>query len=388
MKRTGSAVAVCSLILSVSLLPASYLKAQGAPSIQQLFAFACDSKTTVCANGENPDWLIQSADGNFYGTTFTGGTGNKAAGTVFEITPAGVLSTLFTFVADHNGNFPNGALPNSLVEGNDGFLYGTTNSGGANNIGVAFKLSKTGAMEILYNFCNTGCGDGATPSQLALGNDGNFYGSSFGVLFRVTPKGVFTVLHRFDSTTEGPTALGLTPASDKNIYGTALGAQTLLTTLFRLTPAGQFTILHTLHYSDFPTSAPLQGSDGKLHGATSRGVFSSSLNGVDYQELSIPDSFFFSQPISQASDGNLWDAIFSDTGAPAMASCVLFPRVARCSRQFCSMVRMGRGQTHRLCRPAMAGSSASPSQAGQSQRERWAMASSLCWTLASPRQGR
>jgi uncharacterized repeat protein (TIGR03803 family) len=302
-------------LLLNALLIVSLVTTARAQSPSQLFAFGCDSQTGVCANGKNPNSLIQSADRNFYGTTTAGGIGNTARGTVFKITSSGQLTTLFTFVADQNGNFPDGMLPTSLVEGNDGFLYGTTDAGGANNVGLVYRLSKSGAIQVLHNLCSS-CGEGSSPSNLILGRDGNFYGTSLGVLFRITPGGSFTVLHTFDNATEGPTGIGLIQASDGNFYGTTEGARTLFTTLFRLTPAGVFTILHTLRYSDFPTSPPIQGANGKLHGATSRGIFASSLSGADYQELAIPDSFIAKQLIYQASDSNLWDAIFSDNSAP------------------------------------------------------------------------
>jgi uncharacterized repeat protein (TIGR03803 family) len=129
--------------LLLALFLTTWLQAQpSAPTIKQLFAFACDPHTNVCPDGDGPNSLIQSADGNFYGTTTSGGTGNKAFGTVFKITPAGQLTTLYAFVADQKGNYLNGELPSSLVEGNDGFLYGTAQQGGANNVGIVFKLSK------------------------------------------------------------------------------------------------------------------------------------------------------------------------------------------------------------------------------------------------------
>ena len=302
-------------LLLNAMLIVSFITTTRAQTPTQLFAFGCDSQTGVCANGENPNSLIQSADGNFYGTTTTGGIGNTPRGTVFKITSLGQLTTLFTFVADPNGNYPDGWLPTSLVEGNDGFLYGTTDAGGANNVGVVYKLSKSGTIQVLHDLCSS-CGEGSSPSSLTLGRDGNFYGTSLGVLFRITPAGSFTVLHTFDIETEGPSGMGLVQAPDGNFYGTTEGAETLLTTLFRLTRTGVFTILQTLNYSDFPSSPPILGVDGKLYGATSRGIFVSSLSGAGYQELSIPDSFFFEQPIYQASDSNLWDAIFSDGSFP------------------------------------------------------------------------
>jgi uncharacterized repeat protein (TIGR03803 family) len=311
------ALAVCSLVLLLGLAYAPSAYAQSKPSIKALFSFACDPNTKVCPDGEQPNTLFQSADGNFYGTTTTGGTGNKAAGTVFKITPGGPLTTIYTFVSDQNGNYPNGGTPHSLVEGNDGYLYGTA-GGGANNTGLVFRLSKGGRMQALNSAV------GAGPSVLVLGRDGNLYGGTFGnnavggTLFRVTPSGSYTLLHTFNRTVEGPMALGMTLASDGNLYGTTLGGEELLTTLFRLTPSGQFTILHSFHYAQFPVGAPVQASNGQLYAAMSRfedeakpGMFASSLSGAGFKQFSLPFAFGDAVPyMTQASDSNLWSILF------------------------------------------------------------------------------
>jgi len=208
-------------------LPASQL------TIKILFAFPCDPNTKVCPQGKEPTSLIQGSDGNFYGTTEFGASGNE--GTVFKLTPAGNLITLYTFVATANG-----ANPTSLVEGNDGFLYGTTGAGGVNNQGVVFKLSKTGAIQVLHSFCSlTNCADGNQPLNLVLGNNGDFYGCttySFpGTLFRITSSGSYALLHTFQVSVDGPQAIGMTLASDGNIYGDTVGGFSLPTVLFRLT---------------------------------------------------------------------------------------------------------------------------------------------------------
>jgi uncharacterized repeat protein (TIGR03803 family) len=98
----------------LTLLLATALQAEPpAATIKQLFGFACNPNLVVCPDGEQPNTLIQSADGNFYGTTLFGGTGNNAAGTVFKITPGGQLTTVYTFLPDQNGNFPNGGTPDN-----------------------------------------------------------------------------------------------------------------------------------------------------------------------------------------------------------------------------------------------------------------------------------
>jgi uncharacterized repeat protein (TIGR03803 family) len=319
----------------LALCCATGLQAQPpAPTIKQLFGFACDANTKVCPDGKSPNSLIQSADGNFYGTTPSGGTGNQAAGTVFKITPSGQLSTVYTFVADQKGNYPNGGGPNSLVEGNDGFLYGTAGGGGANNQGVVFKLSHAGDIHVLHSFCLlTNCADGSGPLTLLLANDGNLYGATMysfpGTLFRITPAGTYTLLHTFNLKVDGPQCIGMTLASDGNIYGTTLGARDLLTVLFRLTPAGQFTVLQTLHYAQFPVSAPIQALDGKLYGGLSRfedqaepGIFASSLSGSDFRNILLSPFAFgdYVAYMTSASDSNLWSVIFGNSLQPEVIS--------------------------------------------------------------------
>jgi len=295
-------LAVCSLVLLV----ATFAPRASAQNIQALFSFACSSSTNLCPTGKSPDTLIQSADGNFYGTTSTGGNGNKAGGTIFKITPAGQLTVLHTFVADQNGNYPNGAFPTSLVEGNDGFLYGTA-GGGPNGFGdgVAFKLSKAGAFQILHNFCDpANCSDSVSPFSLVLGNDGNFYGASLGLLWRMTPTGSITVLHTFAQNVDGFTAWGMILGSDGNFYGTSV-ERAFPSALFRFTTSGQFTILHQWRYPARASGAPAQGSDNELYGTKSGVMFKIGLDGSGYTEFALTPSTV-SQPTFQAGS-DIWE---------------------------------------------------------------------------------
>ena len=307
----------CALILSLALPYTPSVHAQNSLTLQQLFGFACDPKTKICPDGANPSTLIQASDGNFYGSTLThGGSSPNNLGTIFKINPNGQLQVIYTFAPAQNGNFPNGEMPNSLVEGDDGFLYGTA-LGGTKGPGVVFRLSKAGVIQIIHNFCSQpNCADGSNPHHLMLAADGSFYGDTLsGLLFRISSAGAFTVLHTFSVPKgEGPSSLGLAQASDGNFYGTTLGGGTIFTTLFRLTPSGTFTVLHTFHYAQFPVSAPIQASDGKLYAAWSGGTFTSNLDGSGYQQFPLSERPL--QPIIQASDGNLWAGIFSDSNLP------------------------------------------------------------------------
>lgn len=138
--------------------------------------------------------LVESPDGRFYGTT--SGNGSDS-GTVFQVTPEGVLTTLASFT-EANLNV-NGMFPSSLVWGPDGNVYGTTSLGGSGGgHGTVFKVTPNGVLTSLVSFMNSTYGS-HPGAELVLGHDGNFYGttsdggsSDSGTLFKVTGNGVFT----------------------------------------------------------------------------------------------------------------------------------------------------------------------------------------------------
>ena len=155
-------------------------------------------------DGANPfAGLVQASDGNFYGTTYSGGASNN--GVVFKITPSGTVVWVYSFCSQPN--CADGALPvGGLIQYTDGNLYGTTGYGGANNRGTVFKITPSGALTTLYSFCNLeACADGSQPyAGLVVGTDGNFYGTtlfggkySYGEIFVITPSGTPTTLYSF-----------------------------------------------------------------------------------------------------------------------------------------------------------------------------------------------
>src|SRR5687767_12242990 len=85
---------------------------------------------------------VQGSDGNFYGTTSQGGASGD--GTVFTMTPAGVLTTLVEFTGINGNN--RGSRPQALVQGSDGNFYGTTVLGGASDYGTVFRMTPTGVL--------------------------------------------------------------------------------------------------------------------------------------------------------------------------------------------------------------------------------------------------
>jgi uncharacterized repeat protein (TIGR03803 family) len=131
--------------------------------------------------------LIQGSDTNFYGTTEAGGA--NGFGTVFRVTPSGGLTNLWSFTGCSDGADPEGAL----LQGNDGNLYGTTygSGSGASPYGTVFRLGPGGTFTNLWSFA--GGVDGAySYATLVQGNDGALYGTALvggpygdGTVFRI-----------------------------------------------------------------------------------------------------------------------------------------------------------------------------------------------------------
>ncbi len=311
-----------AVLLLILFLVAAASAQSTVPSLNEIFAFPCASFT--CPDGYFPVELIEGANGNFYGSAVGGGTGTNAQGTIFEITPAGQISVIYSFAEESDGSLPNGSAPGALVEGMDGFLYGITSENGANGFGTIFKLSKSGTIQVLHNFCSTlTCSDGANPSFLMQAIDGNFYGATgptdypTSVLFRMTPSGTYTVLHTFDSKTQpdGTGVYGMVQASDGNLYGTTVaGAQFKpYNSFFRFDPAtGIYEILHGFNTSNInlpgvATSAPVLTSSGEFFGLQAFSTLYKVGPTGAYEKLgSLSSTQFFDGNILQASDGNLW----------------------------------------------------------------------------------
>ncbi len=241
---------------------------------------------SVCADGAGPlAGLIQASDGNFYGTTNTGGA-NVYGGTVFKITPAGALTTLFSF-CDPPVNCSSGYHPEAgLVQGSDGNLYGVTYLGGANGGGTVYRITRTGILTVTYNFPL-----GSQPSgTLIQATDGNLYGTTaaggtygYGTVFKISLSGSLTTLYSFCATSgcpdgEAPIA-GLVQGSDGNFYGTTyFGGINLSGTIFKINAAGKLTTIYNFcslsacSDGQYPEDSLIQAGNGTtFYGTASRG---------------------------------------------------------------------------------------------------------------------
>jgi len=202
-------------------------------------------RTFVIVNGEGPPTtLLQAPDGTLYGTTLPAGkpanlmtvafSGNPPnAGTIFKITPYGdyrVLHVLDANLMDTG--------PITLIQSTDGDLYGTT-SGGVMTLGTVFRITPNGRLTTLHDFKGA---DGTLPgAALTQGRDGSFFGTTnaggaagWGTIFRMTPGGKFTTLYSFATGTRGSCA-ALVQARDGHLYGTRTSDQTGAGIVFRLT---------------------------------------------------------------------------------------------------------------------------------------------------------
>jgi len=234
-----------------------------------------------CTDGAYPfAGLIQATDGDFYGTTAEGGANGH--GTVFKISPSGTLATLHSFCSENgcaDGQYPDAVL----VQAVDGDFYGTTYSGGANGFGTVFKINPSGALTTLHSFCSeSGCTDGQYPDVgLVQAIDGNLYGITYaggasgdGTVFKMTPSGKLTTLHSFDSTDGQYPLAGLVQATDGSFYGTTdEGGAAGFGTVFKITASGTLTTLHSFDSTDGaePSGALVQAADGSFYGTTAYG---------------------------------------------------------------------------------------------------------------------
>ncbi len=239
---------------------------------------------------------------NVFGTTYYGGNGN---GTVFEITPEGYETNLYSFSGQPDGVNPVGDL---ILSSN--ILYGVTTYGGSNGYGAifSFKIGNTNDT-ILYSFTN-GNNDGAYPlAGLVLSNN-TLYGTTSqggtnqngdGTIFKIDTSGSnYTVLYNFGSTSTD----GLDPSAplllvSNTLYGTtSQGGSTYNGTIFRIDTSGSnYTVLYNFNNNGNDGYDPQAGLtffsvSNTLYGTTESGgtnscgtVFKYSVGNSNYQEL-------------------------------------------------------------------------------------------------------
>lgn len=260
-----------------------------APSFQHL---PPDPVVKARYDGTGPNSAILGQDGYLYGTTITGG--DSGYGTVFRISPDGVETVIHSF----SGGPGEGANPVSVIQGSDGFLYGNTQNGGI-----------------------AAC---PRPVPLIFPAPGHYYDyNGCGTVFKLNLAGELTVLHFFAGAADGAEPFGpLIEASPGLFYGqTNYGGNAGGGLVFAVTAAGD---AHTVYAFNTQTGdgflpvGLVLGKDGNLYGTAMNGgqyergaIFKLTPTGVQTVLYSFVGSAadgaeYPNGPLVQGSDGKLY----------------------------------------------------------------------------------
>ncbi len=253
-------------------------------AVTTLHSFCGTLDQGTCADGSgHVSGLVQGLNGELYGTTQNGGTaepGTVGDGTIFQIGPAGKFTTLYNFCIQTN--CADGTQPQyGVIVGPDGNLYGTTSTGGAAGAGTFFTITPAGHLTTLYSFCTAAnCSDGAFPLGIVLGSDGSLYGTTaagannYGTIFQITPAGVLTTLHSFVGTDGGGFGTTLMQDTSGAFYGmSSQGGNVGDGTLFRLG-------IRLAPFVETVPTAGLAGSPVRILGTNLTDATSVSFNGT------------------------------------------------------------------------------------------------------------
>lgn len=268
----------------------AFYKVSSGGNLTVLYSFG-----STANDGTQPSGLILATDGNFYGTTASGGSNgaNGCAsvslaclpgdGTVFMVTASGVEKVLYSF----GNNATDGITPNGgMIQASNGSFYGTTSIGGTNGVGAVFKVTSGGSESVIYSFGANSSLDANSPySGLIQTSNGDLVGTATsggkygkGAVYQIANYGTESVLYSFGtSATDGTTPYAnLMQAGDGNFYGTTIqGGAHAAGTVFKLTPTGTESILYSFGSSatdgTFPYDSVIEGTDGNFYGATYSG---------------------------------------------------------------------------------------------------------------------
>jgi len=239
--------------------------------------------------------LVLASDGNYYGTTSSGGANNL--GTIFRVTPGGDLKTIHSFVGGAEGCTPTGGLSLNA----SGALVGYASGCGASGAGTVYRSSLNGTVVVLHTmsagtdgYNGTSC-SGRAPILRA--SDNYFVGSTcyggpfgYGTVWQMAPNGRFDLLHGFNEIwADGLYGVDIALAADETIVGvTVQGGIGNTGTIYKIAPDGTYSTLYSFtaqtHDGNQPQGIAV-GPDGGFYGVTyyggnfNQGVVFQFLNG-------------------------------------------------------------------------------------------------------------
>jgi uncharacterized repeat protein (TIGR03803 family) len=290
--------------------------ADGGPGAGMIFKIAQDGVETRLftfpgSSAHQPEvptgGISTDKAGNIFGTTFFGGRGNcefGSCGSIFRLDAAHKLHVLHNFSGGADGSRPLGPL----VQDATGNLYGIAQQGGVETCpgfpssefqetgcGTVFKITTKGVLTVLHSF--TGGAQGAIPqSGLLLDAAGNIYGATlhggtrdFGTVFKISANGTYTVLHRFTGKDGSLPNGSLVADPAGNLYGTTeFNGSTTLGKVFKLSPTGKLTVLHSFTGGDdgaTPLSGVILDAAGNIYGTASKNFLVQEVQGGNVFEI-------------------------------------------------------------------------------------------------------
>lgn len=248
-------------------------------------------------DGSMPDMRLTAVGDAIYGTNAYGGGKNCFCGSIFRLDASGGFKTI-----QEMDYFVEGAQPSALLAASDGYLYATAAIGGSGGLGTFLRISKTGDLTVLASFSDR-AEINVPAGELIEGQDGFLYGTSssggrfgYGSVFRMSKQGEWVILHSFPATNSlgyAPST-GLFQAADGTLFGmTNLGGLYGAGTLFKIQPDGSgFKYLFQFPAMERSYSGLTFGADGRFYGSVYGGgefgygaVFSIKTDGTDYTLL-------------------------------------------------------------------------------------------------------
>ncbi len=245
------------------------------PSGQEIILYTFKGKND---GGVIDAGVVMDSDGNLYGTAAKAGV--HSAGVVWELSPAGQFTVLYSFTGNADGGNPY----NGLARDSAGNLYGTTVRGGPGGEGVVYKITPTGQETVLYNF-TTPKFTGLTPPtygnpDVMLDSAGNLYGESpeggqVGMIYKIDTAGAETTLYTFTLAPAGDVASVAFMNEAGEIYGTtAEGGAWDYGAIFKADAMGNETVLYSFTGGDdgsSPNPGIARDTAGNLYGTTYSG---------------------------------------------------------------------------------------------------------------------
>lgn len=288
------------------------LAAGSAPAVAGSFELVASPTPSQALQLHAP--LVRGPDGLVYGNGWYGGAYGQ--GSIFRVEADGSITLLHSF---GSGTADGRQSPTGMVLGSDGWLYGTTDHGGPDDLGTIYRISAAGEYQVLHTFVAADGSFGHPSGRMVQGGDGTFYGTlgvgagTLGAVFKMTPDFEVKLMHRFRDHGDGSGPSALAIGRNGVLYGTteythgAYGG-----TFFSIAGGGKFKVLHTFDCAVDgcqPYGSLVVAPDGAIFGAAPVGGPNGGFNGTVYRfrhgEFGVIHAFSSGDPLGWLPQGGL-----------------------------------------------------------------------------------